>query len=163
VKKYHVRLKEKEITDETLLKQILQTTQYVTLAMSKDNLPYLVSLSHGYDKAQHCLYFHCAQEGKKLDYLTSNNIVWGQALLDHKVSADYCSHLYASVHFLGKVTLLDTLDEKRHAMECMIRQLKTNPEEQLAKLRRASLEATVFGRIDIEYMSGKKSKEVTLS
>jgi nitroimidazol reductase NimA-like FMN-containing flavoprotein (pyridoxamine 5'-phosphate oxidase superfamily) len=155
-------LKEKEITDEVLLKQILRTTQYVTLAMAKDNVPYLVSLSHGYDETQHCLYFHCAQEGKKLDFLASNNTVWGQVLMDHKVSADLCSHLYASVHFLGKVTFLDDIDKKFYAMECMIRQLKMDPEEQLAKLKRASLEATVFGRIDIEYMSGKKSREVTV-
>jgi nitroimidazol reductase NimA-like FMN-containing flavoprotein (pyridoxamine 5'-phosphate oxidase superfamily) len=75
VKEYHVRLKEKEIMDQVLLKRILQTTQYVTIAMSRDDIPYLVSLSHGYDEAQHYLYFHCAKEGKKLEYLSSNNIV----------------------------------------------------------------------------------------
>jgi hypothetical protein len=45
----------------------------------------------------------------------------------------------------------------------MIRQLASNPEEQLAKLKTTSLEQTVFGRIDLEYMSGKKSEEVTLT
>ncbi len=47
--KYHMLRDDKEITDEGALKKILKTAQYVTLAMVKDNEPYLVSLSHRYD------------------------------------------------------------------------------------------------------------------
>jgi nitroimidazol reductase NimA-like FMN-containing flavoprotein (pyridoxamine 5'-phosphate oxidase superfamily) len=60
--------------------------------------PYLVSLSHGYDEAKNCLYFHCAPEGKKLIYQKANNKVWGQAVLDFGVT-DECDYAYTSVHF----------------------------------------------------------------
>ena len=45
----NIRRTEKAITDENEMKQILQKAQYITLAMSKDNQPYLATLSHGYE------------------------------------------------------------------------------------------------------------------
>jgi nitroimidazol reductase NimA-like FMN-containing flavoprotein (pyridoxamine 5'-phosphate oxidase superfamily) len=160
---FHVRRKDKEVTDEAQLRKMLRSSKYVTIALCMDNVPYLVSLSHGYDEEHDCLYFHCAREGKKLVYLKSNSLVWGQALLDFGPSEDDdCSQLYASVHFSGRATLIEDLEEKRQAIQCMINQLGKNPEALIAKLTLERLKNTVIGRIDIEYMSGKKSREVTL-
>lgn len=159
---FHLRRKDKEVTDERLMKKILKTTKYVTIALSMNNEPYLVSLSHGYDEKKNCVYFHCAREGKKLQYLRSNNTVWGQALLDYGYSEGECTYLYASVHFSGKVTMLENLEEKREALACMIRQIDKNPEILITDLRPERLRNTVVGRIDVAYMSGKKSKEVTI-
>jgi nitroimidazol reductase NimA-like FMN-containing flavoprotein (pyridoxamine 5'-phosphate oxidase superfamily) len=159
---FHLRRKDKEIADERLLKKILRTAKYVTIALSMNNEPYLVSLSHGYDEKKNCVYFHCAREGKKLQYLRSNNTVWGQALLDYGYSEGECTYLYASVHFSGKVTMLENLKEKREALTCMIRQIDKNPETLITDLRPERLRNTVVGRIDVAYMSGKKSKEVTI-
>jgi nitroimidazol reductase NimA-like FMN-containing flavoprotein (pyridoxamine 5'-phosphate oxidase superfamily) len=159
--KYHVRRKDKEISEVSVLQTILKTTQYVTIAMCKENQPYLVSLSHGYDEKRNCIYFHCATEGRKLEYLKSSK-VWGQALLDYKYSPSECTHLYASVHFSGTAVLIEDLQEKRQAMECMTRQLDHDPEPLLAELTDERLSRVTMGRIDIESMTGKKSKEVTL-
>jgi nitroimidazol reductase NimA-like FMN-containing flavoprotein (pyridoxamine 5'-phosphate oxidase superfamily) len=52
---FHLRRKDKEITDVNTLKKILKTTKYITIALSADNQPYLVSLSHGYDEEHNCL------------------------------------------------------------------------------------------------------------
>jgi nitroimidazol reductase NimA-like FMN-containing flavoprotein (pyridoxamine 5'-phosphate oxidase superfamily) len=104
---FHLRRKDKEITDQNLLKKMLKTTKYVTLAFSDNTQTYLVSLSHGYDEERNCLYFHYAQEGKKLHYLRANNNTWGQALLDFGYVDGECTHLYASVHFSGKVSLIE--------------------------------------------------------
>ncbi len=128
-----------------------------------NNQPYLVSLSCGYDEEHNCLYFHCAREGKKLQYLKSNNAYggkhyWTTAIL----KARNAHHLYASVHFSGRVTLIEDLEEKHQAMKCMMNQLVKNPEALIAKLTPDRLRNTGIGRIDIEYMSGKKSKEVTI-
>jgi len=49
---FHVRRKDREITDPNELRQVLKTTTYVTVALCMDNEPYLVSLSHGYDEAK---------------------------------------------------------------------------------------------------------------
>lgn len=160
---FHMRRKDREIPNPTLLKRILKNTAYVTIAMSMDNQPYLVSLSHGYDKNRSCLYFHCANEGKKLQYLKSNSTVWGQAVLDQGYKQGKCGHRYASVHFSGKTTFIDNLDEKRHAIETMIRQLDKDPEKLIAKLDLTRLKnTTLIGRIDIDYMSGKTSEDAKI-
>jgi len=159
---YHVKRKDKEITDVRVLKKILKDTKYITLALSKDDVPYLVSLSHGYDEGRNCLYFHCAEAGKKLDYIRSNNVVWGQALLDYGYAEGKCDHLYASVHFKGKVAFIEDVEEKRLAMECMMNQLDRKPGELITGIDVEKLKGTTMGRIDVEYMSGKKSKEVTV-
>jgi nitroimidazol reductase NimA-like FMN-containing flavoprotein (pyridoxamine 5'-phosphate oxidase superfamily) len=124
--------------------------------------PYLVSLSCGYDAERNCLYFHCAGEGKKWVYLKANGVVWGQALLDFGYVEGECDHRYACVHFRGKVRFLDDLGEKRLAVECMIRQLDGNPEVLVGKLSDERLGKAVIGRIDISYLSGKKSKDVSV-
>jgi hypothetical protein len=161
---FHVRRQDKNITDESLLKKILKTSKYVTIALSMDNEPYLVSLTHGYDEEHNCVYFHCAKEGKKLHYLKSNRSIWGQALLDYGVSEGQgeCTYLYASVHFSGKITLIENLEEKLRGIRFLMDRLEGNSENRMANVSPDRLKNTVIGRIDIEYMSGKKSKEVTI-
>lgn len=159
---YHVKRKDKEIADIAVLKRILRDTKYITLALSKDNEPYLVSLSHGYDEGRNCIYFHCATVGKKLDYLRSNNVVWGQALLDYGYVEGKCDHLYASVHFRGKASFVDDLEEKRSAIECMMKQLDRKPGDLITGLDIERLKGTIICRIDIDGMSGKKSKQVNI-
>jgi nitroimidazol reductase NimA-like FMN-containing flavoprotein (pyridoxamine 5'-phosphate oxidase superfamily) len=151
---FHVRRKDREITDFNALKEVLKSTKYVTVALCMDNEPYLISLSHGYDEIRHCLYFHCADEGKKIVYLKSNSRVWGQAVQDYGMT-DECDYAYTSVHFKGTVSLIEDLREKQHAMEVMVWQLSENPKEKIAKIKPEKLAETTMGRIDIDYISGK--------
>ena len=155
---FHVRRKDREITDVATLKRVLKETKYVTVALCMGDEPYLVSLSHGYDEAQNCLYFHCAPEGKKLVYWKANDAVWGQALLDYGVT-DECDYAYTSVQFKGKVSLIEDLSEKQHAMEVMVRQLSGDPEAKLAQIKPEKLAKTTMGRIDISCMTGKKHQK----
>ncbi len=152
---FHVRRKDREITDSSEMRQVLKVTKFVTVALCMDDEPYLVSLSHGYDEAKNCLYFHCAPEGKKLAYQKTNNKIWGQAVLDFGVTEE-CDYAYKSVHFSGKMHLIEDLREKQHAMEVLVRQVSLNPEAKLAKIKAERLSSVTMGRIDINYMSGKK-------
>jgi nitroimidazol reductase NimA-like FMN-containing flavoprotein (pyridoxamine 5'-phosphate oxidase superfamily) len=54
------------------------------------------------------------------------------------------------------MSLIEDLIEKQHAMEVLVRQVSLNPEAKLAKIKPEKLEKTTMGRIDIDYMSGKK-------
>jgi len=152
---FHVRRKDREITDAQELKQVLKNTKYFTIALCMNNEPYLVALSHGYDQEKNCLYFHCAPEGKKLLYAQANPQVWGQAVEDYGVTEE-CDYAYTSVHFSGKLVLISDLAEKRRALEVLVRQVSLNPEVKLANVKLEKLEKTTMGRIDISYMSGKK-------
>jgi uncharacterized protein len=152
---FHVRRKDREITDLAEMRLVLLNTKYVTVALCMQDEPYLVPLSHGYDQAKNCIYFHCAPEGKKLVYAKTNSKVWGQAVLDFGVTEE-CDYAYTSVHFKGKLSLISDLAEKQHAMEVLVRQVSLNPEEKLAKLKLEKIEKITMGRIDVTYMSGKK-------
>jgi uncharacterized protein len=152
---FHVRRREREITDPAEMRQVLKATKYITIALCRDNEPYLVALSHGYDQERNCIYFHCAPEGKKLVYAQANPNVWGQAILDFGVT-DECDYAYTCVHFSGKLVQLTDAEEKWHALETLVRQTSNKPEEKLAKVKPEKLAKTTICRIDITYMSGKK-------
>ncbi len=153
-----LRRKEKSIDNTDELVHILESCKYITVAMCQDNEPYLVTLSHGYDRERNCLYFHCAQDGKKIDILRGNGLVWGQALLDNGYVQGSCDHLYATTQFRGRVVFLDDFDEKKYALEVMIKGLEDDPQKVIeAQLSEKSIQGVQIGRIDIEYMSGKKS------
>ncbi len=159
-----IRRKEKAIKDKEEMIKILQEAKYVTIAMCNDKEPYLVTLNHGYDSEKLAIYFHCAHEGKKIDILTSNNVVWGQALLDMGYVSGKCDHLYATTQFRGTVTFIDDIEEKRHALITMIKQLEPEPEKVIKKqITKKSLKKVNIGRIDIDYLSGKKAERVVVS
>jgi nitroimidazol reductase NimA-like FMN-containing flavoprotein (pyridoxamine 5'-phosphate oxidase superfamily) len=152
---FHVRRKDREITNPAEMHAVLKSTKYITIALCMNNEPYLVSLSHGYNEEKNCLYFHCAPEGKKLVYSQANNKVWGQAMLDYGVT-DECDYAYTSVQFSGKMFPISDLTEKQHGMEVLVRQLSKNPEAKLAKISPEKLAKTMMCRIDIDAMTGKK-------
>ncbi len=159
-----IRRKEKAITEEKVMKKILSEVAYVTIALCKDNQPYLVSLSHGYDPDRNCIYFHCASEGKKIDYLKENDVVWGQAIVDKGYIQGSCDHLYATTQFKGKVTFVNDFEEKKEILTNMVHKLDENPDVLIDKqLTQQSITKITIGRIDIEYMSGKEAKEALIS
>jgi nitroimidazol reductase NimA-like FMN-containing flavoprotein (pyridoxamine 5'-phosphate oxidase superfamily) len=149
---FHMRRTDRQITDLKILKKILKTTQYVTIALSKDNQPYLVSLSHGYDENKNCVYFHCGKIGKKLEFIKANDRIWGQAVLDFGYSGE-CHHRYTSVQFSGRASFLEKREEKLDAMACMMRQLDNDPEPLIAKLPQR-LDEILVGKIEIESITG---------
>jgi nitroimidazol reductase NimA-like FMN-containing flavoprotein (pyridoxamine 5'-phosphate oxidase superfamily) len=159
-----MRRREKEITDINEVNRILGSTQYITVAMSKQNRPYLVTLSHGFDSERNCLYFHCASSGKKVDILTCNPRIWGQAVVDRGYAEGYCDHLYESVHFQGRVMFIKSIAEKTHALKIMIRQLEKNPDQVIeSQLNEAAIKKVSIGRIDIQKVYGKRSEKVIIS
>ena len=70
-----------------------------------------------------------------------------------------CNQLYTPVHFSNKVTVIENLNEKVKAMECMIRQLEKEPKRMITKLKPERMKETTIGRIDMSYMSGKKPED----
>jgi len=159
-----IRRKEKAIESKDEIIAIIKKAKYVTIAMSVDDEPYLVTLSHGYDAENYCLYFHCAHEGKKIDILKKNNIVWGQVLEDAGYVDGSCDHLYATAQFRGKVFFVDDIEEKKRALTIMIHHLESDPKKVIEKqVTEKSVREVNIGRIDIEFLSGKKAKEVIIS
>lgn len=158
-----IRRKEKAIESKEEMIAVLENCKYITIAMSHNNEPYLVTLNHGYDREKNCIYFHCAREGKKVDILTNNNVVWGQAIEDHGYAEGSCDHLYATTQFKGQVSFIEDVKEKELALRIIIKSLEPDPQTVIDdQITEKSVQRVHIGRIDIEYMSGKKAKEVVI-
>jgi nitroimidazol reductase NimA-like FMN-containing flavoprotein (pyridoxamine 5'-phosphate oxidase superfamily) len=157
--KYHLRRKEKEITDKTEINEIIFSQAFMTIAMCSENRPYLVSLNYGYDADAQILYFHCAKAGKKLDFLRDNPRVWGQIIEDNGYIKDECSHAFRSVEFEGIVDFLESFAEKKHALDVMIDHIEPNPESLKKRMVNEKRVAGVtIGRIKISDLTAKENK-----
>ncbi|HOU13481.1 MAG TPA: pyridoxamine 5'-phosphate oxidase family protein [Anaerolineae bacterium] len=153
---YHLRRSEKEISDPTVMWDIIAGQKYMTLALCKDNVPYLATVNYGYDQAAGCLYFHCAGEGKKMDYLRANPSVWGQIVEDNGYLDGKCDHAFRAVQFQGRVVFVHAVEEKRHALALMIDRLESDPAAVKARLvTDKAAERVTIGKVIIEGMSGK--------
>jgi nitroimidazol reductase NimA-like FMN-containing flavoprotein (pyridoxamine 5'-phosphate oxidase superfamily) len=158
MKPYHLRRAEKAITDQDELRAIIEGQKYMTLAMSKDNIPYLVTMNYGYDAEQQCFYFHSAQKGKKIDFLSANPQIWGQIIEDCGYRDDKCDHAFRSIYFEGTVTFVEDVEEKSHALRLMIDQLEPDPEpvkERLVVEKR--VKAVNIGKVTVSAMTGKQN------
>ena len=155
---YHLRRKEKTIQNETEMLDVIKGQCVMTIAMCRESEPYLVSLNYGYDTAGRCFYFHCADDGKKMDFLMKNPVVWGQVLEDCGYLPGQCDHAFRCVMFHGKVDFLATEAEKMHALEVMINHCEPDPEPVKARLLvKGKLDKVIVGRIHIDDMSGKQA------
>lgn len=139
------------------IQEVIDSQRVMTLAMCKDDEPYLASINYGFDKESQCFYFHCAKEGKKIDFLKANPTVWGQVLEDTGYIQSECEHTYRTVQFRGKVDFVDGLGEKKKILALMINQLENdpNPVKERLILDKKVLNVGVV-RVKVESFSGKK-------
>lgn len=126
--KYHMNKVSGEITDKEEILRLLKGGKYAVIAMCRNNEPYVVTLSYGYDEEQNALFFHSANKGLKLDFISENPNVCTTIIEDRGYVKDKCNHNYASIVIWGKISILQELEEKKHAMEVMLHHLEENPE-----------------------------------
>ena len=123
-----MRRKDREITDETAIRAILDKAQVLHLAMIDWARPYVVPMNYGYALAagRLTLYLHGAKEGRKLDILQQNDRV--AFVLETDVSpvsgGDIpCKYgeAYASVMGEGTAVLLDDPVQKIEALQILMK------------------------------------------
>lgn len=124
---YHPRRSRNEILDPKVIDGILRKANHVTIALSRDDEPYVVTMSYGFDEGNSCLYFHCANRGDKLDYIKANSRACATVVEDHGYLKTLCDHDYASVVMRGELTIVESLDEKKHALQVLLNHLEENP------------------------------------
>lgn len=156
---YHMRRSDKEITDTTELWKILEEVRHVTLAMTKDNKPYLVTLSHAVNPEKNEVYFHCSPEGKKMDIIASNPVVWGQGLLDLGWDEEECNHFFKTVMFSGDVKFIEDEEEKWDILALLTRKLVKDPEPRIEVRNRSTVMRTIVCKITVDYITGKDNPE----
>lgn len=161
MEKYHLRRTDKKIKKKEEIFNIINRQEYLTLALCNNNHPYIVSLNYGFDQEDKCFYFHCASEGKKLDFLIANPIVYGQILEDLKYKEGECSYAYRSVQFEGEVTFLKDNNEKKHALNLMVEKIENPiliPKTKEKYVTDSAVEKVYIGKIVVKEFTGKEER-----
>ena len=150
-----MRKREKEIEDKELIESILKRAIICRIALSEDNMPYIVPLNFGYKN--NFLYFHSAKEGRKIDMIRKNNTVCFEIDVDTKLlkAEQPCkwSIKYYSVIGFGKAFLVEDLEEKREALDIIMEHYSGKSSFEYPG---ESVNNVIIIKVEIEGMTGKK-------
>lgn len=98
-----MRRKDRQVTDLAEIIEIIERCDVCRIALSDDNMPYIVPMNFGYEVVDSniIIYLHCANAGRKLDILKNNNRVCFEMDCKHKLvtgaKACDCSMEFESV------------------------------------------------------------------
>ena len=153
-----MRRKDRQITDETAIRAILDKAQVLHLAMIDGDRPYVVPLHYGYSliDGRLTLYLHSAKEGRKLDVLQKNGRV--AFVLETDVSSISGGEIpckygaaYASVMGEGKAVFLTDPAKKAAGLQILMK-IQTGREFTITE---AMTESVAVLRVDVETYSAK--------
>jgi uncharacterized protein len=146
---------EKQISDHQGLESIIHQAQVCRLALSDDNIPYIVPLCFGY--ADNAIYVHGALEGRKIDIIRKNPNVCVQFDSGIQIlpAADGCKWGvgYRSVIAFGIACLIEDPPEKQKALDVIMRHYV----DQAFQFPAKRIAATAVIKIAITHMTGKQS------
>ncbi len=81
-----MRKKEREVTDIDEIESIISRSDVCRIAFADKDVPYIVTMNFGYTHGKPgSLYFHCANEGRKLEMIRKNNYVCFELDTDHEI------------------------------------------------------------------------------
>ncbi len=150
---------EKEISNREELIEILKSGKYTIISLCKENEPYIITLSYGYDESKHALYFHCAKEGQKIDFIKANPHICETVIEDNGYE-DGCGQAFRSIVFRGKMVIVEAFDEKKKGLDILINHLEKDPIPIKNKFLEKENTHENLGmlRLDITDISGKEEK-----
>ena len=149
--------RELQITDESRIRQILDTAKVLHLGLSVNDEPYVVPMNYGYvmEEDKLVLYLHSAVRGKKLDMIRQNPKVFFELDCDRIPfeGEKPCQYglSYASVMGRGRARIVEDVEEKKKAMSIL---MKTQTEKDFSfDDRLVSIVAVI--RIDVAEYTAK--------
>jgi nitroimidazol reductase NimA-like FMN-containing flavoprotein (pyridoxamine 5'-phosphate oxidase superfamily) len=155
-----MRRKDRELTDLADFLSVLEKADVCHLAMSDHDVPYLVTMNFGLKHDKNLvLYFHCAHEGKKIDFLKKNNRVCFGADIEHeffmaeKGTSCGCSMRFRSVVGMGRISFITERTEKYEALKAIMRHYT---EATAPVFDEKMVDRTTILRLDVEQIAGKR-------
>lgn len=150
-----MRRKDKEITEQKELDEIMKKALVCRLAVSYEAMAYIIPMSFGY--ANRVLYFHSAQEGLKLLILRENPKACFEVEIDTQVvpselGCDWTMR-YQSVIGFGEVEFIEELEAKREAMKIIMLQYA----DKVKPIEDAALSGVTLFKLNVSTMTGKRS------
>lgn len=146
-----MRRSDRETTAEKAW-EILENAEYMTLSMmGAEGVPYGVTLS--FARVENALYFHCANEGYKLDSLRKNPAVCVNAVRQQATKAEEFTVAFESAVAFGTACEATEQEERVRGLLAICK--KYAPENPGAAAYIAQYPQVSVWRIDVTDLSGK--------
>ena len=150
--------RERQVTDEKQILQILNTAKVLHLGLAVNNEPYVVPMNYGFclENGKLTVYMHSALKGKKLDMIRENPKVFFEIDCDMEPFGEGdipCQYgmVYSSIMGKGKACIVEDVEEKIRAMKIL---MKTQTDKDFEfNDRLVSIVAVI--RIDVEGYTAK--------
>jgi nitroimidazol reductase NimA-like FMN-containing flavoprotein (pyridoxamine 5'-phosphate oxidase superfamily) len=120
-----MRRYERATSDTKRIENIICKADVCRIAFANDNIPYIVTMNFGYHGGSDPgLYFHCANEGRKLEMIRKNNYVCFEMDADHQLftgekGCDW-GMKYVSVIGYGNISIVTDKETKLKGLNCIM-------------------------------------------
>lgn len=154
-----MRKKDREIAHTDEIESIIGRSDVCRVAFANDNQPYIVTMNFGYrGGVKKELYFHCANEGRKLEMIRRNNNVCFEMDTDHELheSESACDFgmKYSSVVGFGRIFIVTDEPGKKAGLNAIMKHYSGKDD---FEFRDTSLHRTTILKLEIDEMTGKKA------
>jgi nitroimidazol reductase NimA-like FMN-containing flavoprotein (pyridoxamine 5'-phosphate oxidase superfamily) len=155
-----MRRKDREITEQSEIQSIIAKADVCRIALVDDGKPYIVTLNFGYKPGNPAaLYFHCANEGRKIDIIKKNHNVCFQMDIDHELEtakkACGFSMRFKSIVGFGRIYKVEDVQEKIQGLDFIMKQYSNASgytyEEKMLKI-------TTILRLEIDELTAKQKE-----
>ncbi len=151
-----MRRQDRKLNDSEAI-EILQKGEYGILSMiTTNNEGYGIPISYVLKGTN--IYFHCATEGAKLDYIKNNSKVSFCVVGSSKVLPSKFGTLYESAIITGKIDEIDG-DEKREGLVAILEKYSADYIKEGKEYIENSFDRVKVLRLTIGSISGKARKE----
>ena len=157
-----MRRKDREIKNISVIYGILDKLEYGHLALCDGGKPYGITMNFGHEVVDGVLtlYFHAAQEGRKMDCIRRNPSAYffaetgTQFHEGEKNGQKYWTMFYSSVAAEGTVERIDDLEEKYHALKLLMKHFIG---DQPFEVPEAVVRHTAILKMTVSSISGKQN------
>jgi nitroimidazol reductase NimA-like FMN-containing flavoprotein (pyridoxamine 5'-phosphate oxidase superfamily) len=153
-----MRRKDRKITSISEIESIISESDVCRVAIANNNTPYIVTLNFGYSGGKNpSLFFHCANEGRKLDMIRINNFVCFEMDTNHKIfngekGCDWGMN-YSSIVGYGKIYIVENVSEKMAGLDHILNKYGSSG---VYLYDEKILADTTVLRLEISEISGKR-------
>jgi len=154
-----MRRSDRQVTDIGQIIRIIEKCDVCRLALSGGDLPYIVPLNFGfeYSEGNLVLYFHSANEGRKLDMIRKNPFACFEMDTSHRIieAEDACDFAmeYESVVGSGRISLITDKAGKINALKQLMKKYAANREFTFPD---SAVGAVTVFKLDAPEFSGKR-------
>jgi ribosomal-protein-alanine N-acetyltransferase len=145
-----------EITDKSILEEILIHSKICRIGLIDNELPYILPFNYGYE--DNSIYIHCANGGKKIDLIKNNPKVCFEIeekaeIIENEKACKWTT-TYRSIVGYGTIKTINDTAQKRKGLEVI---MSHNGATDLIEFEPKQVDSVLILKLKIDSLTGKQS------